>query len=385
MKTKQKKCLSKIKRISLLLVLIVVFILLIKYFPSIGDNTTTDEEEIELSDDKYLTAIQQGGEWFLNNQDDEFIYYEYYPFEQRHSTSSHALREMGALWSISKLSNYLDDERYVDLANNGIKYFEETFAYNEENDFLYVTVTSSKLKLGYNAFMILSLLETDYHQKDYYLEKLANGIMYMQNDDGSLNTFFFSNRSTGVDYYPGEALLALTEMYYYTGNETYIDVVEKAFPYYISYFWTNPNTAFPPWQSRAYYNMYQITKDDKYANYVFEMNDFMVEEHSDDCENFDFSRGIVTAVYMEGVIKAYLLAQELNETEKEECYYNFVKQGSDYILTLQITQEDNLNDHYEIHAIGGFLGSETSDSMKVDRNQHATMSLMDGIDARILS
>jgi hypothetical protein len=115
------------------------------------------------------------------------------------------------------------------------------------------------------------------------------------------------------------------------------------------------------------------------------MNDFMIEEHSDDCENFDFSRGIVTAVYMEGVIKAYLLAQELNETEKEQCYYNFVKQGSDYILTLQITQEDNLNDHYEIHAIGGFLGSETSDSMKVDRNQHATMSLMDGIDARILS
>ena len=150
MKTKQKKCLSKIKRISLLLVLIVVFILLIKYFPSIGDNTTTDEEEIELSDDKYLTAIQQGGEWFLNNQDDEFIYYEYYPFEQRHSTTSHALREMGALWSISKLSSYLDDERYTTLATKGISYFEETFAYNEENDFLYVTVTSSKFKLGYN-------------------------------------------------------------------------------------------------------------------------------------------------------------------------------------------------------------------------------------------
>ena len=81
-----------------------------------------------------------GGEWFLNNQDDTFLNYEYNFIEKKHSEKHHGLREMGALWSITQLSKYLHDDRYVELAEKGLKFFEKGFQYDTENDFYYVVI-----------------------------------------------------------------------------------------------------------------------------------------------------------------------------------------------------------------------------------------------------
>ena len=184
------------------------------------------------SSEKYLEAIRLGGEWFLNNQNENFIYYQYNPFDKEHPRKSQKMREMGSLWSITRLAKFLDDKRYVQLGKKGFKYFEKTFEYDEENDFLYVDITPEKIKLGYNAFMILSLLDLEHPKKDYYMEKFANGIMYQQQEDGSLKTFFYIDRSTGVDYYPGEALVSMMSLYEHTKEEKYLDTVDKAFEYY---------------------------------------------------------------------------------------------------------------------------------------------------------
>jgi len=143
----------------------------------------------------------------LNNQDESFLYYQYDAKEKQHPKKHHSLRETGALWSVAKLSNFLNDPRYDSLALKGFRYFEEHFEYDKEKDFYFVNITPNKIKLGYSAFMILTLLEIDHPRKEYYLDKFANGIMLMQKKNGSLRTFFYSNRSTGTDYYPGEALL----------------------------------------------------------------------------------------------------------------------------------------------------------------------------------
>lgn len=323
-----------------------------------------------------------GGEWFLNNQNDSFLYYRYYPYENRHSTKHHSLREMGALWSIAKLSNFLNDSRYDSLAQKGFRYFEDSFKYDEEDDFYCVNITRNKIKLGYSAFIILTLLEIDHPKKEYYLDKFAQGIINMQNKNGSLNTFFYSNRSSGTDYYPGEALFALISLYEYKNDKRFLEVVENAFPYYVEYWRNRPNTAFVPWQTRAYYQLYKITQKRKFANFVFEMNDYMLERHSPKKQfsDFNFSRGIVTAVYLEGVIKAYELARELNDNKRTKCYANFIKEGLDFIITLQIADSTN----FTKEALGGFLGSQKSKSMRADRNQHAVMALMEACEIGII-
>ncbi len=327
---------------------------------------------------KYVGAIVLGGEWFLNNQDESFLYYEYDYVKKIHSDESHPLREMASLWSITKLSKFLDDERYDKLAKRGFNHFEFYFERDSKDDFYFVNIPDKGAKLGHSAFIILALIEINHAKKDDYLKKFADGIILMQNGDGSLNTFFYLDTDNGKDYYPGEALLALMSLYEYTNDERYLDTIERAFPYYAEYFRKNPNTAFVPWQTRAYYKFYKVKEDRAVADFIFEMNDFMLEENQprDKCSNFTFPGGIRVAVYMEGVNKAYSLAREL-EDEKAECYLNFIEEGADYLLTLQITDAEK-------EAVGGFKGSEKSETMRVDRNQHAVLALMEAYELGVL-
>jgi len=326
-------------------------------------------------DNHYEQAITLGGEWFLNNQNENFIYYEYDPYTDTHDDDTHELREMGALWSITQLANFTGDERYDQLADNGIKYFLQYLAEDTEHDFTYFNINPDKVKLGYNAFLILALLESNHPDKDEIMAKLANGIVYHQLDDGSLDTFFFSDRDTSVDYYPGEALLALMSLYEATGNDEYKKTVTNALAFYTNYFRTNPNTAFAPWQSRAYAKLYQINPNENIANYIFEMNDYVLERYSprQDCQHFTFDKGVVTAVHAEGVVQAYDIAKLTGDEDRARCYQNFIQESADYIITLQ---ESN-NTPLPVSAIGGFWGNVAKDSMRVDRNQHAVMLIMD--------
>lgn len=321
------------------------------------------------------SSISLGGEWFLNNQDESFLHYQYDLAEREYGATHHSAREFGALWSITQLADFLEDDRYTELALKGWEYFSSTFVEAPEG-YLYVNITPSKVKLSYNAFAILTLLELDVPNREALLEQLANGLLVQQKSSGELDTFYFSDRATGVDYYPGQALLALMSLYEETGNEIYLEAVAKAFPFYQNYFNESPNTAFVPWQTQAYFKYYQVSPSEEIADFIFTMNDTIVNNFSEDsCQSFDFS-GIVTAVYIEGLNKAYALAEQVNDAERSECYRRFITEGSAYVIDLQFPMKDQNPDEYPPVAMGGFFGSSYDLSFQVDRNQHAVMALM---------
>lgn len=330
-----------------------------------------------------MTAIQNGGEWFLNDENDDFISYQYSPATDSYPNTSHSMREMGALWSIYKLGDFLKDERYDVLAEKGLNYFKGFLEEDTANGFTYVNITPDKVKLGYSGFMILNLLESDDQDKDTLMSELADGILYHQREDGSLDTFFYSDRDTGQDYYPGEALLALSSLYEYSGEQRYLDAVKKALPYYVSYFDKNPNTAFVPWQTQAYSKYFLITGDTAASDFVFEMNDYMeahFSEAGEACSPNTESAGIVTGVYVEGMTKAYSVATTLGDENRSACYARFIRNGAETVMDLQFPMEDlDLEDYSEAAistATGGFCGSKTDITMQVDRNQHSVMALM---------
>lgn len=361
--------------ISIFCIFCIIFFLWQEHTPVFkGLNTNVSEQKKHsITESQIKQAIDLGAEWFLNNQNDSFIYYQYNTEKKEHSSNNQRLREMGSLWSISQYAHFSDNKDYFQLAKKGFSFFEDEFIEDEKNNFLYINITPKKIKLGYSAFAILTLLDIDHPKKDYYLEKLAKSIIFQQNETGEFKTFFYIDRDTGVDYYPGEALLAIMSLYEKTRDQKYLDVAKKAFPYYVNYWRNNKNTAFIPWQSRANYKLYQAIKDELVADFIFEMNDYMLAKHMPQqvCQNFQFDRGITTAVFMEGVIQAYKLALDVDNKEKKDCYENFIKESTEFILSLQ---EKSTN--FGIEAKGGFK-SKTSKTMRVDRNQHAIMALME--------
>jgi len=331
---------------------------------------------------QFEEAVLAGGEWFLNNQNDNFIYYEYFPGTDTHPDTNHALREMGALWSISQLSEFTGDPRYQQLTNRGLNYFLQFYTEDTKNDFAYINITPDKIKLGYNAFIILSLLRSDYPDREKILSSLAQGIIRQQQPDGSLKTFFFSDQTGGTDYYPGEALLALMELYQKTGQEEYRKTVTNALAYYTHYFQTNPNTAFTPWQSRAYAILYQTNPNENIAQFIFDMNDYMLDQYqpAGSCQNFFFDQGIVTAVHAEGVVQAYDIAQLTNDQNRQNCYQNFIREAAEYILTMQIKPSEETPQS----AWGGFWDGPGHNGLRVDRNQHAVTFLIDALRRKII-
>jgi|GEM_PF-1294675 len=335
--------------------------------------TNSVEERVEPDYDK---ALELGGEWFLNNQNDSFIHYEYDPATLVHSTEHHSLREMASLWSIAVLANYYERADFHALAEKGMSYFEEYFEYVEDGEYYYVNMPDGGGKLGSSAFIILALLEMEnYPERDKYIEGFAKGIILMQEEDGSFRTIFGIDQAGNQDYYPGEAMFALMSLYEEEGEDRFMAPVEKGFGFYDFYWEGNPSTAFVPWQSRAYGMLYSATSEQKYADFVFEMNNFMLDEHTPaiGCTEFNVQRGVVEGVYIEGVVEAYKVAENLNDEQKKTCYGNYIQESLDYVLTLQVTEESEYSSQ---EAVGGFKQNVSNPSMRVDRNQHAIFAIL---------
>jgi len=319
----------------------------------------------------YHETLAAGGEWFLNSQDDDFLHYRYY-MDSRTGKGSHALREMGALWSINMLYDHTGDERYKDLAERGYDYFSRYFV--EDDGYIYVNITSD-IKLGYNAFIMMSMLKMD--EPDIgKMKLLAEGIMRQQRPDGYYETFFFSDRATGVDYYPGQAILALMSMQEQYPDDRYMESVGRAFSYYSDDWGNKKRQAFIPWYTRGFHKYYNFTKDREVSDFIFEMNDWLVRFYAKDgtCKNYDFP-GTATPVFGEAMVQAYQLAEELGDRKRMDCYRDFILEAAFYTSTLQSLDPDP-------RAYGGFMSS--SREMRVDSNQHAVAFYIDACDAGII-
>jgi hypothetical protein len=323
----------------------------------------------EASQDKYGNAIRLGGEWFLANQDERFLHYIYDTKTKGHPASTHPLREMGALYAINDLYGYAKDQRYLNLSYRGYAYFSQYFTKSE--DYLLVNITPDATKLGYNAFMILNIIPIEIKNKDNQLDDLAEGIISMQEDSGEYRTFFFIERETGVDYYPGQSILALMRLYGYTRQERYIESIKKSLDYYPLKWNQEQSFTFVPWYTKGYYEYYLVTEDEFVKQFIFEMNDFLVSGFSSDrtCNGSIVSRDVSIAAYAESVIKAYRLARQENDTYRQECYSRFVRNAADIVVDIQI---QNTTD---IFALGGF--PNRIGEIRVDSNQHAVMMLID--------
>lgn len=335
-------------------------------------------QNIATTSSEYQKAIRLGGEWFFNNQNENFLHYEYSVGEKEYSEKSHELREMGALWSITRLYRFTQDGRYFELAKRGLAHFEKNLIEDPSDKFLFYSSSAGVSKLGYSAFLILALADVDYSDRDKMLAGLSEGILNQQEADGSFRTMFDAGGDAGEDYYPGEAMTALMRLHETTGEKKYAAAVAKALPYYREYWQRNPNTAFVPWQTRAYRMLYLKDSDPAIREFIFTMNDFMVARESQNgrCESFQFVDDTTVAVWMEGVAAAYDVARRSGDGERQKCYGNYVRDAVTYLSAKQI------KDGQDQRAVGGLLGNDGK--LRVDRNQHLVMGLMDALEYGIV-
>lgn len=341
-------------------------------------------ETDDIDNEMLYERVSMARSWFLKNINNGtgILEYVYYPSLDEYSPDNNHVRQLATLWAMSKASNFLNDTALNRVAENTLDFYLGYRVCRE--DYCYLEI-ENRSKLAYSAFLILALINNpDYPESKELQESFARGILSLQNGDGSFRTYFLSNSTSGTDYYPGEAMLSLMTLYRNTGKTAYLDSVIKAFPYYRDYWRGNKNTAFVPWHSQTYLLLYNETENPEVADFVFEMNDWLIlnyqireSEYADEIGGFPKGKPRNSASsYLEGINDAYVLAKILGDGYHSQKYGDSVREGTRFILLTQYTKDNAFYISNQERAIGGFRHSLERNDQRNDYTQHAVMALM---------
>ena len=198
------------------------------------------------------------------------------------------------------------------------------------------------------AFLLGAMVELDIPAYKDDMRKMADAIISLQEKNGKLRTDFYRPlRDIDQLYYPGETLLAMIRYYKLAKYEPAKMMVEKAFPFYLEFWDDNKEGPFVPWQIRAYQELYQFSPKKKYADFVFDLMDWMIKRYTPVSAEAGHGREgafstqfASTAVYSEGLSQAYALALEVKDKKRSELYGKTLKGTLGYLLGLQFKKED---------------------------------------------
>lgn len=343
-----------------------------------------------ISSELIYESIELGYGWMENdvNSNTKLLEYLYFPSKNSYSSDDNDVRRMAATWAATEIGNFTNSDGMDVTARATL---DKYLADKKTNNFGSYIKIGDDAKLAYNAFIIMLLINTpDYPERDKLLNELGGAILGNQQDGGSYVTDFINSGEGGKDYYPGEAMLALMKLYDQTGDGKYLESVEKAFPYYRDYWRENKNTAFIPWHSQAYLLYYKSKPNDEMKDFVFEMNDWLIDnyqlaqsDYPDYIGGFKARPSNSTASYLEGIADAYELARISGDDSHMSKYQKASTLAARFVMQTQYTTENTFYLEDVTKVIGGFRQSLTNNQLRNDYTQHATLSLIKMINYKI--
>src|SRR6185369_3868564 len=97
-------------------------------------------------------------------------------------------------------------------------------------------------------------------------------------ESGQFRSFYRpADRMDCQNFYPGEALLLWATMIAAEPSSTLIERFWKSFEFYQNWHMANRNPAFIPWHTQAYYKVWQVNRDQRLADAIFLMNDWLLD------------------------------------------------------------------------------------------------------------
>lgn len=368
-----------------------IILLLVSCQPENKPNNKDDGMKFEFYNLKNINkpAIKQSldlaGQWLLNNQDKNgSIKYRYFPDKDEYFSGNNMIRQFMATTALSEMYEYTDNLKYKESFEKNLGYNINNYYY--ETDDLGYIYYNGNAKLGAAAFAYEALSRSENNSFSDKKQKLENFIFFMHNKaTGKFKTFYLPPEADrNHNFYPGETMLAFMLEYEKTKDEKYLDLVKRSFDYYLEFFRNNPNPAFVPWHTMADYWLYKSTKEKKYADFIFEMNDFLTQIQHKSCtpdkrflgrfydplkSEYGPAHASSTGIYVEGLTYAYRIAKELNDTQRAEKYKEAVLLGVRSLMQLQYKEGDE-------KVLGGIRKTVENNELRVDNMQHSIMAFI---------
>ncbi|MDA0840271.1 MAG: AMMECR1 domain-containing protein [Planctomycetota bacterium] len=368
-------------------------------------NTLVRPQEVHAK--SVTESVRLGGEWFLNAQRwDGSQEYMWFVNTARYSTSANnMIRQWMATLCLNELGRFFVEDKYHEASRRNLAFNMQQYFREDPESGLGFIYFREKCKLGSAAFAVRSLLHID-HKKEYdhQLQALRKFLFFMFRDDGSFRSIYYPDRKDKFSesddflqrYYSGEGLVALMEIFTRKGDREAYEAVEKAFAYHRDYYKEDGHPASIPWLTQAYVRAHSIKPNKEYADFVFEMSDFILSiQNMDQSPPDHYGRfsapkwrktygppfAASTGVYLEGLVDAYKLAKSLGEEKRTERYRISIILACRSLMQLQF-RDDNLFFVKDVFRTrGGVRGDVMSTIIRIDNTQHAIQGMMRAVQA----
>jgi AMMECR1 domain-containing protein len=347
----------------------------------------------DINRDKIAESLGLAEGWMLSNFNKEgYFNYQYDTSKGEYYNGNNMIRQLlSSRWLAEESGK---DEELLQVHQRNLDCIFENW-YREDGDFGYI-IYNNKSKIGAIGMALRTLVFSPYFEK--YSDKavkLANTLLHLQNDDGSLKAWYIEpgysyNEEELLTYYSGEAILGLVELYEKTGEQKYLDAAVKSQDYYVGEYVgrmdENYFPAYVPWHTISLYKLYKITGSIEYRDAIFKLNDKIIQMQNQDGKPYidylgrfydpehpeygvPFSGS--TAIDIEGLTYAYELATAENDYGRMYNYEKSILLGAHNIINLQFDGTDMYYLSYPERVKGAIRFRVDDNRIRIDTTQHA--------------
>jgi uncharacterized protein YyaL (SSP411 family) len=257
-----------------------------------------------------------------------------------------------------------------------------------------VAIDDGNIKLGANALALLALTKyMDVVKTHEYLEtvqKLARWIKLTQSAQGRflIHKQDYATKKISdfiSDYYPGEAIYALTLLYKIDKNNEWLDVADKA-AHYLIYVRDGGKTmvhiSHDHWLLYGLNELYRVRPNKIYYEHAVKIADAILSAQNKDSTgitagSFHASAGSTpTATRMEGLCAVYQLVRDFGTKKELDLLFEGICLGIKFQLKTQVTAEMARKRKWSKRSVGGFQESLDMPGIRIDYVQHNVSSLL---------
>jgi hypothetical protein len=346
-------------------------------------------------------ATQRGSEWLqrANRGDGRFIP-GYAPALRTQLEGDSYLRQAGAALALAKAARYFSDEQAAAIARQAVlTLLEDTAPEDPKNPTVRVCTLPAAMAnaLGASAALIQAIHELPAPADDLLAQavQLCHGIRKSQRSDGSIACGESDLDNEAIDFFTGEALVAVMRSQQYRPEAWKLEIVNKALPLYQVRWRAGKHPGAVPAHTAAFADAYLQTKDRAYADFVFEMNDWLCTLQYQQLDSqhplwvggfMGFADGkpvlappqVLSAVSAQSLVDAARVARQIGDVQRWERYKAAVERSLQFLTTLQYTEANSQHfaEWYRPAILGAFHASHTDGNIRLDYTHTAVCAMV---------
>jgi hypothetical protein len=329
------------------------------------------------------------GKWLLGIcAENGYLISKYLPSQSKPSDSNHITSQLMATLGFIRYARFTGQPDHLALADRTLNY--NLAQYYRLQSGIFDTDQREKVELGTTALAALAILE--HPNSDRYREifqMLCQEIQDRWQPDGS---FSISCQSPVQNLHPGLVLLLWASIYQENHNQYLLQQCRQSFLYYRQWHLANRHSAFIPWHTQAYALLYDETGDPLFRDFIFEMNDWLLpmqqweQLRSIDArgrfynpaeKEYGSPHAATTGNYLQGLVDAYRLARQSNDTARANAYKLAIWRGLRNIRQLQFKDDVDMFYVQERSLVQGAVRTNVYDNtIRIDNVTQSLMAIL---------